>query len=258
MNFNSNKSSTSIPSRSVAGGKGGRPTAASLPSRDRHSVFTQRKQNMPLLWLRIPLHDIGGARMWMSCLPRCSLKCQASWGERGLRAGSAYLPSSPLHLIVAAKNAWQRLERGEEYRQLVESGCFGKISTFRMCGVKRGGGWARAIAGKSTFLHGPHKVHPRWSGGRCPHVERWLMAWIVLVATAPSSMHQTAQLKSWKQTRSKTIRRSWVTVFSTGKEVRLQLPRPGEGRRQTTLQKKTKIPASLIHPKMFCVKTVRF
>ena len=93
---------------------------------------------------------------------------------------------------------------------------------------------------------------------RSPHVERWLMAWIVLVATAPSSMHQTAQLKSWKQTRSKTIRRSWVTVFSTGKEVRLQLPRPGEGRRQTTLQKKTKIPASLIHPKMFCVKTVRF
>ena len=142
-------------SRSVAGGKGGRPTAASLPSRDRHSVFTQRKQNMPLLWLRIPLHDIGGARMWMSCLPRCSLKCQASWGERGLRAGSAYLPSSPLHLIVAAKNAWQRLERGEEYRQLVESGCFGKISTFRMCGVKRGGGWARGNNWEEYFSAWP-------------------------------------------------------------------------------------------------------
>jgi hypothetical protein len=97
----------------------------------------------------------------MSCLPRCSLKCQASGGERGLRAGSVCLPSPPLHLIVAAKNAWQRLERGEEYRQLVESGCFGKTSTFRMCGVKRGEAGPGTIAGKSTFLHGPHKVHPR-------------------------------------------------------------------------------------------------
>ena len=38
-----------------------------------------------------------------------------------------------------------------------------------------------------------------------------------------------------------------------------QLPRPGKGRRQNMLQKKTiKIPAILINPKMFCVKTVRF
>ena len=68
-------------------------------------------------WLRVPHHNIEEVKVWISCLRRCSLKRQASSGERGSRAG---LPNCLPSLISHCDNwhVWQRLERGEEERQL--------------------------------------------------------------------------------------------------------------------------------------------
>ena len=107
-----------------------------------------------------PSH-IEEVRVRMSCLPSCSLKCQASGGERGSRAGFfQLLPALPYissWLLKCVATPYEGRNIANQWKVAVLERIL-LVSVWRKKRRRPGPG---AVAGKGASLHGPHEVHPR-------------------------------------------------------------------------------------------------
>ena len=155
-------------------------------------------------------------------------------------------------------NVWQRLTRGG-ISLISGKWLFWKEFYLCLCGVKRGVGRARGqVAGKGASLHGPHEVHPRWSPvGGVP--AWWGDSWPRLFWWhRPPPLCPTLRIfKTGNRHEAKHNGGAESRIFSwEGSAPARQLPRPGTTKYAP--KENSKIPAILINPKMFCVKTVKF